>query len=58
MKEFRIDIKNRLNAPYKNEALRKKRIMIQTGVQLTDEDRKKLLHAEYEELIEQYEKGK
>lgn len=57
MKQFRIAIKNRLNAPYKNESLRKMRVMIPSGVQLSDEDRKKMLHAEYEEIIEQYEKG-
>jgi len=56
MKAFRIDIKNRLNLPYKNETVRKMRINLQSGVQLTDEDRKKLLHAEYEEVIEHYDK--
>ena len=57
MRQYRIDVKNRLNSPYKNDALRKMRINIPSGVKLSDEERKKLLQQEYEEVIEQYTKG-
>jgi hypothetical protein len=57
MKKYRLEIKNRINSPFKNESMRKLRVMIPNGIQLSDEDRKKMLHAEYEELMEQYQKG-
>ena len=56
MRAYRLDVKNRLNAPYKNEALRKMRLAHGSGVQLSEEDRKTLLDQEYKELIEEYEK--
>jgi len=56
MRAYRLDVKNRLNAPYKNETLRKMRLAHSSGVQLSEEDRKNLLNQEYQELIEEYEK--
>lgn len=56
MKKFRIDVKNRLNAPFKNDMLRRARNLIPNGIQLAEEDRKKMLHDEYNQVIEEYEK--
>ena len=56
MRAYRLDVKNRLNGPYKNETLRKMRLAHSSGVQLSEEDRKNLLNQEYQELIEEYEK--
>jgi len=56
MRQYRIDVKNRLNSPYKNDALRKMRINIPSGVKLGDDERKKLLQQEFEEVMQQYTK--
>ena len=58
MKLYRLDIKNRLNAPHKNENLRKKRVMAQVSETVSEEDRKRHLQSEYEEIVGEYDKGK
>ena len=58
MKLYRLDIKNRLNAPHKNENLRKKRVMAQVSETVSEEDRKRHLQTEYEEIVAEYDKGK
>ena len=57
MKNFRLDVKNRLNAPHKNENLRKKRVMVKVTETVSEEDRKRQLQAEYEEIVGEYDKG-
>lgn len=58
MKLYRLDIKNRLNAPHKNENLRKKRVMAQVSETVSEDDRKRHLQTEYEEIVGEYDKGK
>ena len=58
MKLYRLDIKNRLNAPHKNENLRKKRVMAQVSETVSEDDRKRHLQSEYEEIVGEYDKGK
>jgi histone acetyltransferase 1 len=56
MKLYRLDIKNRLNAPHKNENLRKKRVMAQVSETVSEEDRKRHLQSEYEDIVGEYDK--
>jgi len=56
MKLYRLDIKNRLNAPHKNENLRKKRVMAQVSETVSEDDRKRQLQSEYEEIVGEYDK--
>ena len=57
MKAYRLDIKNRLNSPHKNENLRKKRVMAKVTETVSEDDRKKMLQVEYEDIVQEYQKG-
>ena len=57
MKRYRLDVKNRLNAPHKSENLRKKRVLVKISESQSEEERKRQLQAEFEDLCEEYQKG-
>jgi len=56
IKRYRLDIKNRLNAPHKSDNLRKKKIMVQMAEAQSEDERKRQLQAEYEETRDEYQK--
>ena len=58
MKQYRLDVKKRLNAPYKSNDLRQRSLNMNIKEMMSDEDRHQFLQKEYEELIQEYDKGK